>query len=215
MNQDLTTYYRDRAKEYDKIYAVPEEQADLAIATTLFQKLFSGKTVLEIACGTGWWTEHISKVAKSIVATDINESVLEVARLKKHADNVAFKIADIYSMTADKKYDALFGGFIWSHILIQDLDDLLLRIKNCLDPGALVIFIDNKLVGRHPPGRITRTDGNGNTWQIRALDNGTLHEVLKNFPSKEFLHEKLSRFASDVEYVDLEYYWILICKLKK
>src|SRR5262245_61706148 len=119
MNQDLTSYYRDRAKEYDKVYLIPDEQEDLIKATEIFQELFPNKTVLEIACGTGYWTEQISKVATSIFATDINESVIEIAKARKNFDNVIFEVADIFSLKTETKYDALFGGFIWSHILLQ------------------------------------------------------------------------------------------------
>ena len=54
MNQDLTAFYHARAKAYDRVYQIPEEQQDLASVSYLFRALFSGKTVLEIASGTGY-----------------------------------------------------------------------------------------------------------------------------------------------------------------
>lgn len=50
MNQDIISYYNDRAKEYDRVYSNSEEQQDLSTATDLFQDLFAGKKVLEVAC---------------------------------------------------------------------------------------------------------------------------------------------------------------------
>lgn len=217
MNQDLISYYRDRAAEYDRVYLIPEEQQDLAEATKIFQKLFSGKKVLEIACGTGYWTAQISKSATSVFATDINQTVIEIAQSRKNYENVVFEVADMYSLITESKYDALFGGFIWSHILVQNLDVFLYKIKGLLQLNGIIAFIDSRQVkgGSHDIRSITQADEHGNTYQKRHLENGTTHLVLKNFPSHEFLVEKLSKFTVDITYFDLEYYWIVVCKLKE
>lgn len=216
MDPDLILYYNDRANEYDKVYLIPEEQPDLAKATTLFQKLFAHKTVLEIACGTGYWTEQIARSATTILATDINKSVIEIAKARNKSDNVSFKVADMYTLTDKTRYDALFGGFIWSHILRQDLDDFLYKIRSFLKPASTVAFIDSKQVigGSHDSKTITKTDDLGNTYQQRKLENGTSHIILKNFPSQDFLFQKLSKFFTSIDYINLDYYWIVVCKTR-
>lgn len=84
MHTNLTEYYAKRAAEYEAIYAKPERQADLEAVATFLKEIFNGKDVLEIACGTGFWTEKIARTARSVWATDINESVLEIARNKNY-----------------------------------------------------------------------------------------------------------------------------------
>ena len=214
MNQDLSTYYNDRAREYDKVYEIPDEQEDLIKSAVLFQNIFANKSVLEIACGTGYWTEKISKTANSIFATDINEIVIDIARTRKFNSNVVFQVADMNCLSIDKKFDGLFGGFIWSHILLQDLDNFLLRLKGLLNENAKIAFIDSKQVEgtNHDRKRITRIDQYGNTFQTRTLENGTTHEVLKNFPSKQFLTDKLLQISTEVEIIELEHYWIATSK---
>lgn len=214
MNQDLSTYYNDRAREYDKVYEIPDEQEDLLKSAVLFQNIFANKSVLEIACGTGYWTEKISKTANSIFATDINEIVIDIARTRKFNSNVVFQVADMNCLSIDKKFDGLFGGFIWSHILLQDLDNFLLRLKGLLNENAKIAFIDSKQVEgtNHDRKRITRIDQYGNTFQTRTLENGTTHEVLKNFPSKQFLTDKLLQISTEVEIIELEHYWIATSK---
>lgn len=216
MNQNLTAYYHDRAKEYDKVYETPEEQEDLLKATILFQTIFQNKSVLEIACGTGYWTEQIAKTATSIFATDINQSVIDIAAKKSYKGNVTFEVADMNTLNTTKKFDGFFGGFIWSHIPLQNLDSSLSRINNQLTEGGDIVFIDSRQVeGKsHDKTRTTRTDEYGNTFQIRQIENGTTYEVLKNFPDRDFLIDKLSPFATDIEITELEYYWIAICKRK-
>ena len=217
MNQDLAAYYRDRAKEYDKVYLNPPEQDDLLTAARLFQNLFSQKVILEIACGTGYWTEKIAQTAASVDATDINEQVIEIARERPMPGKVTFSTADMYDlMPGNIQYDGLFGGFIWSHILLQDLDVLMDRWSGFLKEGGTMVFIDSNPVENtpHDTRNITETDEHGNTYQTRTLENGTRHRVLKNFPTPEFLFQKLSRAGTDIEIVHLTHYWIATCKRK-
>ena len=47
------------------------------------------------------------------------------------------------------------------------------------------------------------------TYQIRRLDDGSTHEVLKNFPTDPELRAAVQDLASDVRVELLEYYWIL------
>lgn len=216
MNNDLTSYYNDRAKEYDKVYAIPAEQEDLQTASALFQNIFAGKTVLEIACGTGYWTKQISKTAASIYATDINRSVIDIAKTRQVNSNITFEVSDMFTLRTDQKFDGLFGGFIWSHILLQDIDPFLDKISDLLNDKGIVVFIDsNQLEGTyHDKSRITKIDDEGNSFQSRTLDDGSSHLVLKNFPTKDFLFQKLSRIATGINYIQLKHYWIVSCSLK-
>jgi 2-polyprenyl-3-methyl-5-hydroxy-6-metoxy-1,4-benzoquinol methylase len=209
MNTNLVSYYRDRAKEYEKIYSKPERQDDLQSIASIVQEQFSGKSVLEIACGTGYWTEIIAKSAASVFATDINDAVVEVAKQKDYSKaRVTFGLADIFNFNPDTKYESIFGGFIWSHIPRQDLDRFLSTVNNFIMPGGTVVFTDNNFVAgsNHP---VTKTDEQGNTFQTRKLENGTTHLVLKNFPTESFLREKLTNIATDLKFINLTYYWIL------
>lgn len=209
MNTNLVSYYKDRAKEYEKIYSKPERQPDLNRATTILQEIFAGKQVLEIACGTGYWTDKIAKTAASVFATDINETVIEVAKKKDlSGKQVSFGIADIYNFSDRNKYETLFGGFIWSHILLQDLDKFLTTVNSLVSPGGTVVFMDNKFVegSNHP---ITKTDETGNSFQTRKLEDNTMHLVLKNFPTELFLRQKLKDFSDELKFFNLTYYWII------
>ena len=50
----------------------------------------AGTTILEIGCGDGRITQELSRYAARVVATDLNEKVLEQARNKISATNVEF-----------------------------------------------------------------------------------------------------------------------------
>lgn len=209
MNTDLTSYYNDRANEYENVYHKPERQDDLALAERILIDKFSGGRIKEIACGTGFWTERISRTAKSIHAVDINKSVLDIARSKNYQDcNVTFAVEDIFVDTDPQCYDGVFGGFIWSHIKIQSIKGFLTTINRSAVPGGLIVFMDNKFVeGSNTP--IAKTDEFGNTYQLRSLKNGTEHLVIKNFPTDNFLCKQLNGLATDFEIINLKYFWLL------
>jgi demethylmenaquinone methyltransferase/2-methoxy-6-polyprenyl-1,4-benzoquinol methylase len=207
---NLPDYYARRAGEYEKIFAKPERQADLADLRTLLPGLFAGRDVLEVACGTGYWTPLISGSARSILATDINAEVLEVARHKTYPNpNVEFKIADAFTLAnVTGRFSAGFAGFWWSHIPNQRLTDFLDCFHSKLCPGALVVFLDNNYVeGSNTP--IARRDRDGNTFQKRKLEDGAEFEVLKNFPSEAELRTSVNARADAVEVTQFKYYWCL------
>ena len=69
MRNPEPTYYAARAREYERIYHKPERQADLARLREAVPAPFTNRTVLEVACGTGYWTQHMARTARSICAT--------------------------------------------------------------------------------------------------------------------------------------------------
>ena len=207
MNADMVQYYNERAKEYEKIYDKPERQEDLVAVTLFLQDVFQDKNVFEIACGTGYWTEKIAETARSVVATDINDSVLEIARLKTYKkNNVSLFKMDIFSEANPTKHGNLFAGFIWSHIELQRLAEFIDIIDRFVVPGGSVVLIDNNYV-EGSSHAVVETDRFGNTYQKRKLENGTAHKILKNFPSKEFVLETLASKRESIQFMNRHYYW--------
>lgn len=211
---NLKTYYQKRANEYDLVYQKPERQNDLKRLHGFLESAFKKQRVFEIACGTGYWTQTIAKVCKSIVATDINQEVLAIAQKRDYGiAAVVFEALDFWQLkTGRTKFDGLFGGFIWSHILIEKLPQFLNLLEATIRSEGQIIFMDNKYVaGSSTP--IARRDELGNTFQIRKLKDGTQYEVLKNFPSEEAIKTLISPIGWKMEWIELEYFWVL--KLKK
>lgn len=205
----LKQYYAARAREYERIYAKPERQADLARLRALLPPMFADRRVLEIACGTGYWTQFLVQAAQSMVAVDANPETLEVAAEKSWpAGRVHFRTADAYSLPAELgMFDAVFAGFWWSHVPVHDRSRFLSALGQRLLPGATVVLLDNLLVaGSSTP--ISHRDDDGNTYQRRRLDDGSEHVVLKNFPSESELNADISVFGRSTRFIALEYYWL-------
>lgn len=207
-DKTLEKYYARRAHEYERIYDKAERQSDLASLRERIPSILSDRDVLEIACGTGYWTQFVATQAASVLATDVNEEVLELARLKPFPrGNVMFARVDIYSEgDFAGQFDAGLAAFWWSHVLRQGQNQFIDNFHRRLQPGALVLYLDNRYVeGSSTP--LTRTDEHGNTFQTRTLEDGTSHEVLKNFPDASELASVLGNRVRALEYVELEYFW--------
>jgi SAM-dependent methyltransferase len=205
----LASYYAQRAAEYERIYAKPERQADLSALRVRIGRMFAGRKVLELACGTGYWTEVIAAGAAHVTAVDANEEVLAIARTKNVApEKVEFAVGDAYSPPRNPGCNALFAGFWWSHVPLDRLDGFLDSALRSLGPGALIAFLDNRYVeGSSTP--VSRRDAQGNSYQSRKLDDGSVHEVLKNFPTESELIQRTARHGWGANVELLEHYWLL------
>lgn len=213
---ELKDYYARRATEYERIYDKTERQADLARLRESLPSILQGRDVLEIACGTGYWTQFVATRAASVLATDVNEEVLELARPKDFPrDNVRFARVDIYSEEQlSRQFDAGLGAFWWSHVPRQGQERFIECFHRRLQPDALVLFLDNRYVqGSSTP--LTRTDEHGNTYQTRTLDDGSSYEVLKNMPDESELSAALGDNARALEYVELEYFWYVTYRVAR
>lgn len=203
----MLDYYAKRAPEYERIYAKPERQSDLAGLKARVRDLTRGVRVLDLACGTGFWTEAMTD-ARSIVGADYNDTVLRIARGKGIA-GASFVRADNDALPfAPGAFDVMTAGCWWSHVPLQHLRQHVEGLHRVLGPGVRMLWFDNQYVfGSSTP--IAYNDEHGNTWQCRPLQDGTEHDVLKNFPDDPTLLQAVAGIAQDVRINRLQYYWTL------
>jgi len=102
---DMAAYYAARASHYEEIYDKPERQAELALLHEKVRDTLRGHDVLELACGTGYWTAQFAPAAASVLATDISPEVLAVARAKGlPVDQVRFALGNAFALDLEGKY---------------------------------------------------------------------------------------------------------------
>ncbi len=213
----MAAYYAQRAAYYERVYLKPERQADLRAMEAWLAGQFIGRRVLEIACGTGWWTRHGAAQAAHWRATDLNPETFAVAQAKPMPGSVQFQTVDAYTLaelgdTAQCSFDAAFAGGWWSHVPLQRLRPWLDTLHGRLAPGATVVFLDNSFVPTSSTP-ISRSDAAGNTYQQRPLDDGSSHEVLKNFPTPEAAISALGPRARNPQWTPFAHYWVLHYRL--
>jgi SAM-dependent methyltransferase len=203
----MQSYYAARAAEYDRIYLKPERQADLRAIEQWLPPKFTGARVIEVACGTGYWTQFIAPVAARVLALDTAPETISIAKSRVPAGKVDFLVGDAYALPPSiGQFDAAFAGFWFSHVPTARRREFLLGLAARLEPGARVVFLDNRYVeGSSTP--VSARDAEGNTFQARRLGDGSAHQVLKNFPSEAVLLALVAGLGERPVFTTWKYYW--------
>ncbi|MBX2839114.1 MAG: class I SAM-dependent methyltransferase [Gammaproteobacteria bacterium] len=206
-NSEMKDYYNERAPVYDRVYRYAERQTDLRILESIVTEKFSNKRVLEVAAGTGYWTQFISGRAHSVVATDATSTALDQLRRRQLKCPVQTEIIDAYELhNITQTFNAAFAGLWFSHIPIERRSEWFNSLHSRLDTGSKVILIDNSNAqcDRLP---LSHTDDQGNTYQDRQTDSGNSYRVLKNFPTEYELTNELAPFGTKPTFLELENFW--------
>lgn len=213
IEEKMQQYYAVRAPEYDAVYLKPERQADLRELEITIPALLAGRRVLEVAAGTGYWTQFIAPHAKEMLATDFNIETLAVAKQRGDFANLSFAVADAYCLPERlKDFDGAFAGFWFSHIAKARRAEFLRGLHQHLKTGARVVLLDNRYVlGSSTP--IAKVDECGDSYQLRHLNNGAEHLVIKNFPDFTELQALLADCAVNMNYQESEYFWTFTYEL--
>lgn len=218
INTDLAIFYAKHAATYEQqFYGQAQQQADLAVLKEHLRALLQDQTVLELACGTGYWTAQIAEYARSVLATDIAPEMLAIAETKKLPDaKVKLVQANAFDLPSDipaNTFSACFAGFLWAHAKREDQVRFMEDIRARLGKEGLVVMVDDSYVEGHTIP-IAKTDLEGNTSQILRTPDGERHEVLKNFPTDSGLRKKLGPILKDIRITRLGHYWVLSGKFK-
>ena len=195
---DIVEYYRRRAGEYEEIYEWrdPHRQEEQALIGEALKDSLRGRRVLEVACGTGYWTRILSEVAAAITAMDIGEEVMDLARRKPYGCPVSFRKEDAYDLSFD---DGSFNGgfaFSWfSHVPRQWIDHFLTGFHRVLQAKSRVFIADNVYIPGIG-GELIRKEGDENTYKHRTLRDGSEFMIVKNYFSAEDLIEIFRRYVA-------------------
>ncbi len=204
----MREYYSRRAGDYEKIYYHyddPERLAELKQIGDEMISYFINKSALEVACGTGYWTDIISKYAKRITAFDFSPEVLEIAKSKNL--NAVLLIDDAYEMKNIKgPFEGGCANFWFSHIPKDKITSFLNLFHQKLLPGSTVYMADNNYI-EGSGGVLVHKPGDINTYKLRTLLDGSKYEILKNYYTEPELREIFKTYSRNIDFRSGKFYW--------
>lgn len=110
----------------------------------LTSHLKPGMKVLELGCGTGYFTKEAARSGAEITAIDISPELLEQAKDEISLPNVKFIVENAYEMNFDDNtFDAVIGSSVLHHL---EIDNALKEIFRVLRPGGTVHFTEPNML---------------------------------------------------------------------
>lgn len=219
-NDSLIEYYRRRAPEYEAVYSKfgSDIQNENEATAAMLKSFLAGRSVMEIACETGYWTQFLSETAKEITAIDINNEVLDLARQKRYLCPISFQIMDAYQLAFEEEsFNAGLANFWFSHIPKTKIDYFISELHRVLKPKSRVFISDNHhLQLSESLGRLIIRENDENTFKLRQLKDGSKYLVLKNYYLKEELYSIFSKHVKSFTKSNIsfgKYFWRIMYEL--
>lgn len=212
--QEQIAYYRARAGEYDESiqgtgrFAAQEKdetiERDFSRVMDKVRAVAPVENILELAGGTGIWTQELVKLGQSITVVDASPEMLAINRGKVADDRVHYIQADLFTWKPEQQYDLVFFGFWLSHIPPERLDSFLDMVSQAVQPRGQVIIIDQ---WNFLPGEEAITQG---THQTRRLADGQQFTIVKVYYDLDTISNKLKeRGFQNVTYDKGTYFFYL------
>jgi demethylmenaquinone methyltransferase/2-methoxy-6-polyprenyl-1,4-benzoquinol methylase len=211
-------YYRARAAEYDQWWYRQgrydrgaetngqwfSESAELFSA---FEKFQPSGHVLELACGTGIWSERLLPFASSLVLVDGSREMMALAKRRLRSSSVRYVEANLFEWEPSEAFDTVFFSFWLSHVPPDRFTEFWSLVSRCLAPGGRVFFVDS----RHEPTstavdhRLPATEA---VALRRRLNDGREYQIYKIFYDPAELETRLGALGWSINVSKTERYFI-------
>ena len=155
-----------------------------------FDDLPFGGEVVELAAGTGVWTERLVDRSHSLTVLDGSAEMLDVNRMRlgAAAASVSYAVADLFTWRPEREWDACVFGFWLCKVPDDRIDRFLGTVADALRPGGLVCCID-KTADREPATEL----------EDRALEDGRRFTIVDHPRTPARLGDLFAAAGFDVE----------------
>jgi demethylmenaquinone methyltransferase/2-methoxy-6-polyprenyl-1,4-benzoquinol methylase len=211
-------YYRARASEYDQWW-LRQGRYDRgtidnrrwfddagALEAQLAQFKPAGR-ILEMASGTGIWSEKLLPFATELTLVDGSREMLHLAERRLQSPKVQYTQANLFDWNPGGKFDTVFFSFWLSHVPSAQFTRFWDLVGRCLAPGGRVFFIDS----RHEPTS-TALDhllpNAGATQLKRRLNDGREFRIYKIFHDPDALQSRMAGLGWNLQVAATERYFI-------
>jgi ubiquinone/menaquinone biosynthesis C-methylase UbiE len=200
LDAEMVAYYVARAPEYDEWYLRSDRyvhtevddaawKSDLDLASRWLDAIPMSGEIVELAGGTGWWSQHLA-VKGRLTVCDISPEMLGLARSRLRSLGLIaeFEVRDNWA-EPDRQVDGLFAGFWLSHVSRERLPAFLALANRWLKPGGVFAFMDSR---RDPASGAIDHRPSSDDVQLRRLNDGRTFQVRKVYYSPVELEAALA-----------------------
>ncbi len=213
-------YYRARALEYDQWWLRQGRYdrgdklngrwfSDARVVSSALADFRPTGRVLELACGTGIWSEQLLGFASDLTVVDGSPEMLSIvgARLVSPPIPVRFIEANLFEWQPGEKYDVVFFGFWLSHVPPERFPDFWRLVDSCLAPGGRVFFVDSRheQTSTAVDHQLPQPDA---TVLSRRLNDGREFQIYKVFYDPPNLTSRLRQLGWQIEICMTEQYFL-------
>jgi ubiquinone/menaquinone biosynthesis C-methylase UbiE len=100
--------------------------------------------VLELGCGTGYFTRELARTGANIVAVDVSPELLEKAKGDCTPDNVRYDIQNACALSyPERVFDSVVGSSVLHHLQVNEA---LREIYRVLKPGGTIYFTEPNML---------------------------------------------------------------------
>jgi len=196
-------YYCARASEYDQWWmrlgrydhgteANSKWFNEGAIVASALHSFQPTGNVLELAGGTGIWSEQLLPHAAHLTVVDGSTEMLALNAARLDAKNVTYITANLFDWHPTDRFDTIFFGFWLSHVPPDRFEAFWELVRKSLKPGGRFFFVDSR---REPSSMAVNhqaPDSESNTHK-RKLNDGREFKVIKVFYEPEALTARLKQ----------------------
>lgn len=198
--QRQIAYYRARAQEYDQWFyrqgyydwgAAFKRQwrQEAQIVREQLHSSADKAHILEMACGTGIWTQELIQIGAHVTALDASPEMIAINQAKLQSEQVTYQQTNLFQWQPQRQYDMVFFGFWLSHVPAEQLSPFLRTVRRALKPAGRLFFVDSQQAETASPHR--RTIQLNDSRESRALNDGRRFEIVKIYYDPQQLSETL------------------------
>jgi len=161
VRDEQIAYYRQRAPWYDSVYECtgeydrgPERNALWHARLDVIRGALDAAALhgdcVELAPGTGYWTERYAPRVDHLTLLDASPEMLEIARARLGDAPASYEVTDLWDWHPTRTWDCAVSCFFFEHVPDVVFPSLLDAVAGALVPGG-VFFIGEARMDHDEP----------------------------------------------------------------
>ena len=143
----MTTNYDPIAEQYKRSKQQPWRTHIEAFSLMELLGDPTGRSVLDVACGEGFYTRMIRRRgAAKVTGVDLSEGMIGLARNQEaeHRQGITYLVGDARRLAPGEQYDVVVAAYLLNYARTRDeLQAMCAGVSRCLKPGGRFVTVNS------------------------------------------------------------------------